>query len=412
MYIYIFCFPFSVDGGILPVMKNSNSQVKAGEEFKLGALIKAWRRKRNLIQKELAAAVDMDATQMWGIENDRNSPSIRTVCRIAEALGITLHELTAPPPGSDSATPQDNAEAPAAGSGILSVPGSDFLPIIRRKEKNDPLTRDLARRLERQLRTICELERGFQTEGSTTLPFSFPFAKNSAGATQLANAIRSHCDIGSAIVRDVRSVFEIHGLRIVETKLPKGTEALSFYQRECRKFTVFLDEHLRKRPWRRDFTLLSEIGWCFLFVSCGCRNLAPRHLYKRFVHEFAASFLLPESSVRSAVYALHLSPDDWTFELLLRMKNRFGVSAEMFNIRMKELGLVSRRLNRTFSELIKRHYRETGFGEPKCEENFIDNRIGDLQARASALTHAGRTATKRHLPTQKREKTASSTSSS
>ena len=66
-------------------------------DFKIGRFIKAWRLKRNLIQKELAARLDMNVTQMWSIENDRNSPSLRTVARIASALQVTVPQLLSPP---------------------------------------------------------------------------------------------------------------------------------------------------------------------------------------------------------------------------------------------------------------------------------------------------------------------------
>ena len=67
--------------------------------FKIGAGVKAWRRKRNLLQKELAARTGMNVTQLWSIENDRNSPSMRTVARIASALGITVPQLLSAPDG-------------------------------------------------------------------------------------------------------------------------------------------------------------------------------------------------------------------------------------------------------------------------------------------------------------------------
>lgn len=384
----------------------------AKEEFKLGRLIRAWRKKRNLIQKELAYAVDMDVTQMWAIENDRNSPSIRTVCRIADALGLSVHELTAPPPGIDMPGAANSTPAAKKHFGTLSVNGSDFIPTLRRTGKHDALTQPLIAKLERQLEEVCKLESRFQSENPTSLPFGFPFAKSATGATQLANAIRSHCDIGSAIVRDIRSVLEIHGIRIIETDFPKGMESLGFYQPERRKFTIFLDHKLRSKPWRSDFLLLSEIGRCFIFVSCGHNTAAPRHVNERFARQFAAAFLLPETAIRSSVSSLRITPEEWTIELLLRMKERFGVSAEMLNIRLKELALISRRLHDSFAQIISGYYRKTGFGEPESDPALALNRIGDLQALEKGAKSKTRKTRPRHLPTQKREKTASSTSSS
>ena len=75
-----------------------------------------------------------------------------------------------------------------------------------------------------------------------------------------------------------------------------------------------------------------------------------------------------ESAVRNAVYRLNVKPEAWTYELLLRMKERFGVSAEAFAIRLKELALITRRKSDVFINQIKQHYESTDHDEPMAKE--------------------------------------------
>ena len=53
---------------------------------------------------------------------------------------------------------------------------------------------------------------------------------------------------------------------------------------------------------------------------------------------------------------------------LLRMKERFGVSAQFFAIRLKELALITRRKFDEFDKQIKRYYASTDSDEPMAKE--------------------------------------------
>ena len=68
------------------------------------------------------------------------------------------------------------------------------------------------------------------------------------------------------------------------------------------------------------------------------------------------------------MYSLNIKPDEWTYELLLRMKDRFGVSAEAFAIRLKELALITRRKSDEFINQIKKYYESTDHDEPVAKE--------------------------------------------
>lgn len=126
--------------------------------------------------------------------------------------------------------------------------------------------------------------------------------------------------------------------------------------------------------------LLSEIGRMFLFSTHGFAPYKDSKRSSRFAHHFAATFLQPAAAVRNAVYSLRVEPDEWTYELLLRLKTRFGVSAQAFNIRLWELGLISGKLHKKFEKRIKAYYRNTGNDEPQQTGGMPANRLGDLIA--------------------------------
>jgi Zn-dependent peptidase ImmA (M78 family) len=73
-----------------------------------------------------------------------------------------------------------------------------------------------------------------------------------------------------------------------------------------------------------------------------------------------------------------VSPDAWTWDLLLRLRTRFGVSAQILNIRLKELGLISRKKYNALDRKIKSHYEENGLEEPEENTDEISYRSGDL----------------------------------
>ena len=61
----------------------------------IGEQIKRIRTAKGLSQKEVITAGKLDKAQFSRIENGKTDPSMSTVSRIAEALGISLSELFA-----------------------------------------------------------------------------------------------------------------------------------------------------------------------------------------------------------------------------------------------------------------------------------------------------------------------------
>ena len=343
--------------------RNRILQMKSQSEFDIGEQVRMWRMARGLLQKELAAKANMNVTQLWALENGRFSPSIRNTERIANALDITLLELFSSP------SEHDNSPDGVVGEkNRLHAPISEIMPVLKSSDGFP----DIDTRTQERLIALIEKAREFESKHSaltpTNLPLSSQVSTSEAGAEQLAYALRAHLDIGSAIIHDTIPLFESYGVRVLNAKLPEKPGSISFYDTKNKNFTVFIAEQFKKKPWRRDFLLLTEIGRTFLFTR---HDHLPRHetaRSRRFAHHFAATFLQPESAVRNAVYNLNIKPDEWTYELLLRMKERFGVSAQFFAIRLKELALITRRKSDEFINQIKQYYASHNYDEPMAKE--------------------------------------------
>lgn len=334
--------------------------------FNVGAHVRMWRKERGLLQKELADMARMNMTQLWALEKGRFSPSIRSLERIANALGISLPRLLSTPADCETMRLENNTI-----NELEAQPEHSFscFEVIKSSETCPFKLSDTARAdLLSAINSAREFESSHSALMPTNLPLSMQASTSEAGAEQLAYALRAHLDIGSAIVHDTIPLFESHGVRVLDAKLPDKPGTVSFYDVRSGNFTVFIAEQFKSKPWRRDFLLLAEIGRAFIFTHRGQVPYRETSRSSRFAHHFAATFLQPEAAVRSAVYNLNVKPDEWTYELLLRMKERFGVSAQLFAIRLKELALITRQKFSEFDALIKKHYKANNYEEPMAKD--------------------------------------------
>lgn len=351
--------------------------MKSQSEFDIGAHVRMWRKARGLLQKELAAKANMNVTQLWALENGRFSPSIRNAERIASALGISLLKLLT--------SPGDEVNVPNATEGEknrMYTPIDGIMPVLKSSDIMPGIDSPTKERLQTQIEKARKTETEYSALTPTNLPLSSQVSTSETGAEQLAYELRAHLDIGSAIIHDVIPLFESHGVRVLDAKLPERPGSISFYDTRNKNFTVFIAAQYKNKPWRRDFLFLTEIGRAFLFTRHDHMPYHETARSRRFAHHFAATFLQPESAVRNAVYNLNLKPEAWTYELLLRMKERFGVSAEAFAIRLKELALITRRKSDGFINQIKQHYASTDHDEPMAKERR-PGRAYDLAALSS-----------------------------
>lgn len=61
--------------------------------IKLGQNLRKWRTKKNMTQGDLASVLNVDRAYISNIENGRMNPTLSTLEKIANALGISSSEL-------------------------------------------------------------------------------------------------------------------------------------------------------------------------------------------------------------------------------------------------------------------------------------------------------------------------------
>ena len=64
-----------------------------GVEADVGLRVRQLRLERGMSQETLGAVAGLDRTYVSGLERGKRNPSLRTLARIAEGLGVTPAEL-------------------------------------------------------------------------------------------------------------------------------------------------------------------------------------------------------------------------------------------------------------------------------------------------------------------------------
>lgn len=389
--------------------KTERTQEPNADAETVGARIRARRKKTGMKQATLAQEAGISAAQLCHLEKNDVQPSIRTLGRIADALGTTVGELleakeeTERRPEAAGPLPGDalasdaleriqctmlNAQGAMPARGDANPPAhAETEPVTGLWRVHDArdaaVDRRVRTRLKREIEAWKKVEWTAGVAGRATLPLFFPSAAGQGAL--LAREVRTSAGIGPAAAVDPVALLEGKGFRVLETKLPAGLDSWSLWDPEDGNAFVFLRE--AATPERKRFRAAFELGHLARFVSGGCRPLRDIGASRKTSRAFAAALLLPEEAVREAAHGLAIGPEDWTWELVLALKARLGVSAETFLYRIEELGMLSRSRNRAFRKILEEHYarcRATGKKdlEPAAPRN-AGGRLGALKLRAA-----------------------------
>jgi transcriptional regulator with XRE-family HTH domain len=66
---------------------------KAQSAKKLGQNMKKWRMKKKMSQGDISRALGVDRSYVSNIENGRMNPTLSTLEKLAEAIGISVKDL-------------------------------------------------------------------------------------------------------------------------------------------------------------------------------------------------------------------------------------------------------------------------------------------------------------------------------
>ena len=345
----------------------------------IAANLRALRQIRNMTQAELARRVGIRPGPMNLIEQGQHVPSGRVLIGLAEALGASVDTIlgrgAASAEANASLIPPYVAEAGAPGDWpqAVALPLSDDPPV-------DPILRE---RLDTVVRAYLALEDLCGAQKRAHVPLYFPFIPCDTGIEALAQHVRQTLGIGQAVIFDYLELLENAGLRVIFFPLALPIQSAAFY--DAKNANAFLIVNDSMNVERQLFELLKRLGSVFGYTRrlYGAASGKEAGVMLDEVHaarKFAALFLMPAASVRATVAQLGLGRDDWTYDLLLRIKHRFGVSAQAFLFRLVELGLITDALAVSFRARIERHYSATSYAEPDSTRRILspNGRLGDL----------------------------------
>lgn len=369
----------------------------------IGDAVQRWRKICGLKQQDLAKRVGMSAAQLCHIEKSRNVPSVRTLRRIAEALGISVAELASPvasadrpvrgqaAPVLDDARPSLREPPPPGPSyGASSTLHRTRLPAgPRDPDTGFLLVRDPSvfptegkdrRAMAAKVRDYLALEEETGVPTTPLLAFRHPSAIAEGQGETLARLIRCENGVGHGVPFDSIAFFESKGIRVIVTDLPPSVPSCSLFDDAAGNAVVFLRKGMSEE--RRQFRMAAEIAHVIRFVTKGCEGpLDDSPETRRFAREFASAFLLPEEALNDAAHQLGLRPGTWTLDLLLRVKQRFGVTAEVFAYRLEATGLLTSSLRAAFVARLREYEKGHAGAEPNPLNRHLQrhSRYSDLK---------------------------------
>jgi Zn-dependent peptidase ImmA (M78 family)/transcriptional regulator with XRE-family HTH domain len=352
----------------------------------IGSNIRFLRRSRNWTLEDLSSRIGIHKVALGRIERGLNLPSAIVIYHLSSAFNVPVDTLFSPDPLH---------QAPVETSDT-----SDTC-FISLDQDPTPLPKTLMDACREIMAAFHALEDICQVPKHATVPLSIPFDPSYAGMEQLAARMRTYLSTGDAVVFDYFELFENAGLRVIIFPFPRGTtkmDAVSFYEPAFHNAFFFLNS--RNNPEKQLFSLTRELGSILISNQIERQKTpllpqSPEDIDRpinpaRAAGRFAATFLMPEPAVLATVSQLGVSKDAWSWDLLLRIKHRFGVSAQAFLYRLHELDLISDPTKDSLDIQITEFYAANGLIEPDSTRRCLtpNGRFFDLLLTAQGLDSA------------------------
>jgi Zn-dependent peptidase ImmA (M78 family)/transcriptional regulator with XRE-family HTH domain len=343
----------------------------------IGKNIRLLRRSRNWNLSELASRIGIHKGPLGRIERGLNLPSAAVLYKLATVFDVSVDTLFA------SESHHGPVKSSATGDTCFISMGSESAapPKSILKACVDIMAAFHG------LEDICKAQK------HAFLPLSIPFNPSYEGMEELAARVRNYLGTGDAVVFDYFELFENAGLRIILFPFTRGADqmdSISFYEPAFQNAFFFLNS--RRNPEKQIFSLSCELGKILVSNQIKLQHsplfTPPEHnpgtdrpiTPDRAARRFAATFLMPETAVRATASQLGISKHGWSWELLLRIKHRFGVSAQAFLYRLHELDLISDPVKEQLDTMIKDFYNSNDFKEPDSTRRCLmpNGRLFDL----------------------------------
>lgn len=340
----------------------------------IGKNIRYLRRERGWTLAMLASRAKMSDVPLGRIERGVNSPSANAIYNLSKALDVSVDTIFAE--------------------------GHESLQIHRFEDEKKPflVSTGMEDLFSSQLKSMAkDMIEGFQAledicgaQKRAKIPLFIPFEADEDGMEILSLTVRRYMGIEYGIVFDYFELFESQGFRVIIVPMPKAIDGFSYYDPVNQNAFFFLNN--KKNPERQLFHLAYELGNILITTAAIQRNetltenVTPKTSNKkpftphRAASHFAATFLMPSGAIIDTVRQLGIRKKQWSYELLLRIKHRFGVSTEAFLYRLDELGLIHQALKIPLKHKIIAHYKKTDYDEPDFSRRHLtpNGRLWDL----------------------------------
>ena len=342
----------------------------------IGKNIRNLRRQRNLTIAELASKIGMSQVPLGRIERGVNAPSASVIYRLAKTLGVSVDTLFAEHEQDFKSLQHESARNPF------------LVPMDKPDETLPPRLKDMAQDI---IDAFWALEDICNAQKCARIPLLIPFKPTEHGMEALSESLRCFMGIEHGVVFDYFELFENQGFRVIVVPMLNSMESFSYYDPLYQNAFFFLNTRLN--PERQLFRLVYELGKVLILTHTMNRD---EKLFEtdddatpseekpftahRAARRFAATFLMPARAARDTTAQLGIQKKRWSYELLLRIKHRFGISAEAFLYRLDELNLIDPPLVEPLRDTIHEYYEKTNFGEPDFSRRLLtpNGRLWDL----------------------------------
>jgi Zn-dependent peptidase ImmA (M78 family)/transcriptional regulator with XRE-family HTH domain len=336
----------------------------------IGKNIRRHRKNRSLKIKELARIAGVTESHLGRIERGLNVPSSGFVYEIARILEVPVAAL------------------------FRETGRMEYEIVHYRGEKR--FSRALQKRVRRVIALYSQLEDLCRAGKYRSFPLDIPLGDFTRKEIEEASELcRELLGIRYAVVFDLFTLLENNGLRVVVMDLPARTSGFSFCESPSGTITFFINGRITVE--RRIYTLAHELGHVIFHqgsfkhgrdILSTPANPGSSVNFEQAANLFAACFLMPEVIIRKTVSQTGITPSGWNFDILTRIKTRFGVSAEAFLNRLRDLELIEPARARAIQKRIAAHYRKTRFLEPGTGrfEPAPNGRLWDLALIARSRT--------------------------
>ncbi|MCK5835459.1 MAG: ImmA/IrrE family metallo-endopeptidase, partial [Lentisphaeria bacterium] len=168
----------------------------------------------------------------------------------------------------------------------------------------------------------------------------------------------------------------------------KELSSFSYFDAPNQNAFFFVNSTLN--PERQLFSLAFELGMIYMWEQYMSSNQEDTDFdVIKAARKFAAFFLMPRETIKRTVKQLGISPSEWTYELLIRIKHRFGVSAESFLYRLNELDLIDKMPFTKIKKEILDFYDQNKFKEPGSSKRTPNHNGRLLDLLQLAQAHEG-----------------------